>query len=71
MMEGASRVLRVLWELLVRAARTVGNFALFILMLPLVIVMMCVFAAYAFVDWIRLWVERTFAESEQKTSCAR
>ena len=59
-------VCKVLWRLAVGAIKSVGNFIMLILLLPIVFVMLTVFSVYAFVEMVKIWITQTFKPEEQK-----
>lgn len=59
-------VCKVLWRLAVGAIKSVGNFIMFILLLPIVFVMLMVLSVYAFVEMVKLWITQTFKPEEQR-----
>lgn len=65
-MENIKRICKVLWRLAVGAIKSVGNFIMFILLLPIVFVMLMVLSVYAFVEMVKLWVTQTFKPEEQR-----
>lgn len=69
-MENIKHVCKVLWGLAVSAIKSViksvGNFIMFILLLPIVFVMLVVLSVYAFVEMVKLWVTQTFKPEEQR-----
>ena len=65
-MENIGHVCKVLWRLAVDAIKSVGNFIMFILLLPIVFVMITVFSVYAFVEMVKIWITQTFKPEEQK-----
>lgn len=65
-MENIGHVCKVLWRLSVGAIKSVGNFIMFILLLPIVFVMIAVFSVYAFVEMVKIWITQTFKPEEQK-----
>ena len=65
-MENIEHVCKVLWRLAVDAIKSVGNFIMFILLLPIVFVMITVFSVYAFVEMVKIWITQTFKPEEQK-----
>lgn len=65
-MENIGHVCKVLWRLAVGAIKSVGNFIMFILLLPVVFVMIAVFSVYAFVEMVKIWITQTFKPEEQK-----
>lgn len=66
MTENIKHVCKVLWRLAVGAIKSVGNFIMLILLLPIVFVMLTVFSAYAFVEMVKIWITQTFKPEEQK-----
>lgn len=65
-MENIKHVCKVLWRLAVGAIKSVGNFIMFILLLPIVFVMLTVLSVYAFVEMVKIWITQTFKPEEQK-----
>lgn len=65
-MENIEHVCKVLWHLAVGAIKSVGNFIMFILLLPIVFVMITVFSVYAFIEMVKIWITQTFRPEEQK-----
>lgn len=65
-MENIKRICKVLWCLAVGAIKSVGNFIMFILLLPIVFVMLMVLLVYAFVEMVKLWITQTFKPEEQR-----
>lgn len=65
-MENIKRICKVLWRLAVGAIKSVGNFIMFILLLPIVFVMLVVLSVYAFVEMVKLWITETFKPEEQR-----
>lgn len=65
-MENIGHVCKVLWRLAVGAIEYIGNFIMFILLLPIVFVMITVFSVYAFVEMVKIWITQTFKPEEQK-----
>ena len=65
-MENIKYVCKVLWRLVVGAIKSVGNFIMLILLLPIVFVMLTVFSVYAFVEMVKIWITQTFKPEEQK-----
>lgn len=65
-MENIGHVCKVLWLLAVGAIKSVGNFIMLILLLPVVFVMVAVFSVYAFVEMVKIWITQTFKPEEQK-----
>lgn len=65
-MENIKRICKVLWRLAVGAIKSIGNFIMFILLLPIVFVMLMVLSVYAFVEMVKLWVTQTFKPEEQR-----
>lgn len=65
-MANIKHVCKVLWRLAVVAIKSVGNFIMLILLLPIVFVMLTVFSAYAFVEMVKIWITQTFKPEEQK-----
>ncbi len=65
-MENIKHVCKVLWGLAVGAIKSIGNFIMFILLLPIVFVMLVVLSVYAFVEMVKLWVTQTFKPEEQR-----
>lgn len=59
-------VCKVLWRLAVGAIKSIGNFIMFILLLPIVFVMLMVLSVYAFVEMVKLWITQTFKPEEQR-----
>lgn len=66
-MENIGHVCKVLWRLAVGAIKSIGNFIMFILLLPIVFVMITVFSVYAFIEMVKIWITQTFKPEEQKT----
>lgn len=66
MTENIKHVCKVLWRLAVGAIKSVGNFIMLILLLPIVFVMVAVFSVYAFVEMVKIWITQTFKPEEQK-----
>jgi len=64
--ENVGHVCKVLWRLAVGAIKSVGNFIMFILLLPIVFVMLMVLSVYAFVEMVKLWITQTFKPEEQR-----
>ena len=69
-MENIKHVCKVLWGLVVSAIKSViksvGNFIMFILLLPVVFVMLVVLSVYAFIEMVKIWITQTFKPEEQK-----
>lgn len=65
-MANIKRICKVLWRLAVGAIKSVGNFIMFILLLPIVFVMLMVLSVYAFVEMVKLWITQTFKPEEQR-----
>ena len=65
-MENIGHVCKVLWRLAVGAIKSVGNFIMFILLLPIVFVMITVFSVYAFIEMVKIWITQTFKPEEQR-----
>lgn len=65
-MENIGHVCKVLWRIAVGAIKSIGNFIMFILLLPIVLVMITVFSVYAFVEMVKIWITQTFKPEEQK-----
>ena len=65
-MENIGHVCKVLWRLAVGAIKSIGNFIMFILLLPIVFVMITVFSVYAFIEMVKIWITQTFKPEEQK-----
>lgn len=69
-MENIKHVCKVLWRLAVSAIKSViksvGNFIMFILLLPVVFVMLVVLSVYAFIEMVKIWITQTFKPEEQK-----
>ena len=65
-MENIKHVCKVLWRLAVNAIKSVGNFIMFILLLPVVFVMLVVLSVYAFIEMVKIWITQTFKPEEQK-----
>lgn len=65
-MENIGHVCKVLWRLAVGAIKSIGNFIMFILLLPIVFVMITVFSVYAFIEMVKIWITQTFRPEEQK-----
>ena len=65
-MENIGHVCEVLWRLVVGAIKSVGDFIMFILLLPIVFVMIAVFSVYAFIEMVKIWITQTFKPEEQK-----
>lgn len=65
-MENIEHVCKVLWCLAVGAIKSVGNFIMLILLLPIVFVMLMVFSVYAFVEMVKIWITQTFKPEEQR-----
>ena len=65
-MENIGHVCKVLWRLAIGAIKSIGNFIMFILLLPIVFVMITVFSVYAFVEMVKIWITQTFKLEEQK-----
>lgn len=59
-------VCKVLWRLAVGVIKSVGNFIMFILLVPIVFVMVAVFSVYAFVEVVKIWIAQTFKPEEQR-----
>lgn len=59
-------VCKVLLRLAVDAIKSVGNFIMFILLLPIVFVMLMVLSVYAFVEMVKIWITQTFKPEEQR-----
>ena len=66
MTENIKHVCKVLWRLAIGAIKSVGNFIMLILLLPIVFVMLTVFSVYAFVETVKIWITQTFNPEEQK-----
>ena len=66
MTENIKHVCKVLWRLAIGAIKSVGNFIMLILLLPIVFVMLTVFSVYAFVETVKIWITQTFKPEEQK-----
>ena len=65
-MENIGHVCKVLWRIAVGAIKSIGNFMMFILLLPIVFVMITVFSVYAFIEMVKIWITQTFKPEEQK-----
>ena len=65
-MENVKHVCKVLWRLAVSAIKSVGNFIMFILLLPVVFVMLVVLSVYAFIEMVKIWITQTFKPEEQR-----
>lgn len=63
-MENIRHVCKVLWRLVVGVIKSVGNFMMFILLVPIVLVMLMVLSVYAFVEMVKLWITQTFKPEE-------
>lgn len=65
-MGNIKHVCKVLWCLAVGAIKSVGNFIMLILLVPIVLVMLMVLWVYAFVEVVKLWITQTFKPEEQR-----
>ena len=65
-MENIGHVCKVLWRLAIGAIKSIGNFIMFILLLPIVFVMITVFSVYAFIEMVKIWITQTFKPEEQR-----
>lgn len=65
-MGNIKHIFKVLWRLAVCAIEYIGNFIMFILLLPIVFVMITVFSVYAFVEMVKIWITQTFKPEEQR-----
>ena len=65
-MGNIKHIFKVLWRLAVGAIKSIGNFIMFILLLPIVFVMLMVLSVYAFVEMVKLWITETFKPEEQR-----
>lgn len=63
-METIKHVSKVIWYIIVDGMKYLVDFTLFLLLLPVIFVMVGVFAIYACMEWVRLWIARTFKQSE-------
>lgn len=59
-------VCKVIWYIIVDRTKYLVDFILLLLLLPVIFVMVGVFAIYACIEWVRLWIARTFKQSEQR-----
>ena len=64
-MKNIKHICKVLWRLVVSAIKSVGNFIMFILLVPIVLVMLMVLSVYAFIEMVKLWITQTFKPEEQ------
>lgn len=65
-METIRYVSKVIWRLAVGAIKSIGNFIMFILLVPIVFVMLMVLSVYAFVEMVKIWITQTFKPEEQR-----
>lgn len=63
-MENIKHVCKVLWRLTAGAIKSIGNFIMFILLVPIVLVMLMVLSVYAFIEMVKLWITQTFKPEE-------
>lgn len=65
-METIKNVSKVIWYIIADRMKYLVDFILFLLLLPVIFVMVGVFAIYACMEWVRLWIARAFKQSEQR-----
>ena len=65
-METIKNVSKVIWYIIADRMKYLVDFILFLLLLPVIFVMVGVFAIYACMEWVRLWMARALKQSEQR-----
>lgn len=64
MIDNIKHFCKVLWRFAVGAIKSVGDFIMLILLVPIVFVMLTVFSVYAFVEMVKIWITQTFKPEE-------